>query len=48
VEKCINYARQVNPQIQIFQVSATSGAGLEKWYGWLSAKVAHLSIPVSV
>ncbi len=48
VQKCIDYARQVNPQIQIFQVSATTGAGLENWYGWLYAKVANLSIPVSV
>ncbi|HYW20390.1 MAG TPA: hydrogenase nickel incorporation protein HypB [Nodularia sp. (in: cyanobacteria)] len=48
VQKCIDYARQVNPQIQIFQVSATTGAGLESWYAWLSAKIANLSISVSV
>ncbi|AHJ30423.1 hydrogenase nickel incorporation protein HypB [Nodularia spumigena CS-584] len=48
VQKCIDYARQVNPQIQIFQVSATTGAGLETWYGWLSATVGNLSTPVSV
>jgi hydrogenase nickel incorporation protein HypB len=35
VQKCIDYARQINPQIQIFQVSATSNTGLEKWYAWL-------------
>ena len=35
VDRCIEYARQVNPQIQIFQVSATTGAGLNDWYGWL-------------
>lgn len=40
VEKCIEYARQVNPKIQVFQVSATTGIGLEGWYGWLSATVA--------
>jgi hydrogenase nickel incorporation protein HypB len=48
VQKCIDYARQVNPQIQIFQVSATTGVGLENWYKWISATVADLSIPVSV
>jgi hydrogenase nickel incorporation protein HypB len=36
VQKCIDYARQVNPQIKIFQVSATTGIGLKSWYEWLS------------
>jgi hydrogenase nickel incorporation protein HypB len=36
VQRCIEYAKQVNPKIQIFQVSATTGEGLEDWYGWLS------------
>lgn len=40
VQKCIDYAKQVNPKIKIFQVSATNGAGLEEWYGFLSRQVA--------
>ncbi|MBW4616043.1 MAG: hydrogenase nickel incorporation protein HypB [Desmonostoc vinosum HA7617-LM4] len=40
VQKCIEYAQQVNPQIQIFQVSATQGTGLDSWYKWLTEKVA--------
>ncbi|MGF1674675.1 MAG: hydrogenase nickel incorporation protein HypB [Rivularia sp. (in: cyanobacteria)] len=32
VEKCIEYARQVNPSIRIFQLSAVTGTGLEDWY----------------
>ncbi|QIR40868.1 hydrogenase nickel incorporation protein HypB [Tolypothrix sp. PCC 7910] len=43
VQKCLEYARQVNPEIQIFQVSSTTGAGLENWYEWLYKKV---SLPV--
>lgn len=35
VEKCIEYARRVNPSIQILQVSATSGEGMEDWYQWI-------------
>lgn len=35
VESCLDYARKVNPQIRIFQVSATTGVGLESWYDWL-------------
>ncbi|MDZ8034671.1 hydrogenase nickel incorporation protein HypB [Nostoc sp. DedSLP04] len=39
VQKCIEYAKKVNPKIQIFQVSATTGAGLENWYAWLTASL---------
>jgi hydrogenase nickel incorporation protein HypB len=37
VQRCIEYARQVNPQIKIFQVSALTGVGLSDWYEWLVA-----------
>jgi len=36
VEQCIAYAKQVNPKIEIIQVSATSGEGLRDWYGWIN------------
>ncbi len=35
VERCIEYAHKVNPRLQIFQVSATKGTGLNNWYDWL-------------
>jgi hydrogenase nickel incorporation protein HypB len=35
VQRCIEYAKQVNPNIRIFQVSATTGEGLEDWYNYL-------------
>ncbi|MCU0527519.1 MAG: hydrogenase nickel incorporation protein HypB [Elainella sp. Prado103] len=35
VDRCLAYARQVNPSIEIFQVSATTGEGLSDWYAWL-------------
>lgn len=35
VQQCIDYAHQVNPHLIIFQVSATTGAGLAEWYDWL-------------
>jgi hydrogenase nickel incorporation protein HypB len=44
VQKCIEYARQVNPQIQIFQVSAMTGAGLDDWYDWLMLNASSLMI----
>jgi hydrogenase nickel incorporation protein HypB len=35
VDLCLDYARQVNPHLQIFQVSAHTGDGLDAWYSWL-------------
>ncbi|CAE6863935.1 Hydrogenase maturation factor HypB [Paraburkholderia aspalathi] len=37
VEKCIGYARRVNPGIEVLRVSAQSGEGMETWYAWLRA-----------
>ncbi len=36
-ELAIRYARQVNPALQVMQVSATSGEGFAEWLSWLSA-----------
>lgn len=38
VNRCIEYAKQVNPNVKIFQVSATSGEGLNEWYEWLKSQ----------
>jgi hydrogenase nickel incorporation protein HypB len=35
VQRCLDYARQVNPNLILFQVSATTGEGLQDWYDWL-------------
>ncbi|CAN7561520.1 hydrogenase nickel incorporation protein HypB [Caballeronia sp. LjRoot29] len=37
VERCVAYARQVNPSIDVLQVSAETGAGMKAWYAWLEA-----------
>lgn len=37
VDKCIEYALRVNPKIKVLQVSATTGAGMDSWYQWISA-----------
>ena len=37
VQRCLDYARQVNPQIQIIQLSARDGTGLDAWLDWLLA-----------
>ncbi|KML68578.1 hydrogenase nickel incorporation protein HypB [Pectobacterium peruviense] len=38
VEKCLAYAREVNPDIEILLVSATKGDGMEQWLTWLEAQ----------
>ena len=35
VAQCIEYARRVNPGIQIFKVSAKTGEGMQDWYRWI-------------
>lgn len=41
VDKAIDYARRVNRDIQVIQVSATSGEGLDDWYAWIDAGREH-------
>ncbi len=36
VDKCIDYARRINPKIQVLQLSATTGEGMDRWYRWVS------------
>ncbi|NJK47431.1 hydrogenase nickel incorporation protein HypB [Candidatus Gracilibacteria bacterium] len=43
-DRCIEYARQVNPHIRIFQVSAVTGEGLEAWYTWLKSQLQEPSL----
>jgi hypothetical protein len=38
VNACIAFARRINPDIEVLQLSATSGEGLQQWYAWLMAK----------
>jgi hydrogenase nickel incorporation protein HypB len=37
VSRCIEYARRVNPDIEVIQLSARSGQGLDAWLDWLMA-----------
>jgi hydrogenase nickel incorporation protein HypB len=35
VARCLAYAKEVNPQMEVLQVSATTGAGMSDWYDWI-------------
>ncbi len=37
VERCVDYARRVNPRLEVLRVSATGGEGVEEWLAWLLA-----------
>ncbi len=40
VNTCCELARRVNPAITIFEVSAQTGEGMDRWYDWLSQGIA--------
>ncbi|MHB0984084.1 MAG: hydrogenase nickel incorporation protein HypB [Sulfuricella sp.] len=37
VTQCVDYAHRVNPKLEVLQVSATSGQGMDAWLAWLLA-----------
>ncbi|NTV97155.1 MAG: hydrogenase nickel incorporation protein HypB [Thiobacillus sp.] len=41
VERCVEYARRINPRLTVLQVSSTSGAGMAAWLDWLRAGVGR-------
>jgi len=41
VGQCIAYARQVNPRLEVLQLSAETGEGFDPWLDWLRAGVAR-------
>jgi hydrogenase nickel incorporation protein HypB len=40
VSRAIDYARRVNPGIEVIEVSATTGAGMNAWLAWLERGAA--------
>lgn len=40
VQRCIDMARRVNPSLEVIQLSATTGEGMDAWLGWLLKRAA--------
>ncbi len=40
VGRCIEYARRINPDIEVLQLSATTGDGIEAWMEWIRTRAA--------
>lgn len=38
VARCLDFARQVNPDIEVLQVSATTGEGMDDWLDWITGR----------
>jgi len=43
IGRCVAYARAVNPDIEVLQVSAETGEGMQAWYQWLRYELALAS-----
>ena len=43
IDKAIEYAKRVNPDVQIIQLSALSGDGMDAWHEWIQLN-AHKKI----
>ena len=41
LERVLGDIRVVNPDVEIFQVSATTGEGMDQWYNWLKDRNKH-------
>ena len=42
MEKAKAFAKQVNPQLEIIELSCSSGQGMKQWYEWLKVNAASL------
>lgn len=42
LEKCVNYANAINPNITVINLSATKGMGVDQWNEWLLQKMRLL------
>jgi hydrogenase nickel incorporation protein HypB len=38
IERCIEYAWRINPQIQVMRLSAKTGEGMQQWIDWLERR----------
>ena len=43
VDRCIGHARRINPAIEVLQVSARRGDGMDAWLDWLDAQMAPVA-----
>lgn len=42
VDRCLDYARRINPEITLLKLSTVSGEGMEAWLDWIAAGRKHV------
>ncbi len=47
VDKAVDYARRINPEIEVLRLSARSGEGLDALYDWIEARRSAASAGVA-
>jgi len=47
IDRSKAYARRINPDLEVIELSATQGGGLDQWYLWLEAGVTRAAARVS-
>lgn len=45
VERCIGFARRINPAIEVIQLSALTGDGLDAWFDWIGERRGAVAMP---
>jgi hydrogenase nickel incorporation protein HypB len=45
MDKAKEYINRINPKLKIFEVSCTTGEGLQQWYSWLKEQIQE---PITV
>ncbi len=48
VERCIEYARRINPRLEVLQLSARTGEGMDAWLNWLQTAMGPEASPAAV
>jgi len=46
VARCIEHARRINPSLEVLQLSAETGEGIEAWYDWLRTQHSRAAGPL--
>ncbi len=44
VELCIEFARRINPNITVIELSATTGVGMDLWAQWLISQMGNIPL----
>lgn len=44
VDACLRQARQLNPDVEVLTLSATTGEGLDGWYDWLARRPVNPTV----